>query len=181
MLAYVFVLLTVAVRVLSGTGYFSAMGFTPMGASLLFFGSHQPRKRMWIPVAALMLSDVYLTVVKYHMQLPWDQALIWLWYAAMCLVGFFIKDRIKPLYVGAAALTSAISFYVVSDFGVWLSGYVGYPKTLAGLVACYVAAIPFLEKMLASDFLFCAVFFSMPVLIEKTRRAFAGETQKNAV
>jgi hypothetical protein len=180
MLAYVFVLLAVAVRVLSGTGYFSMMGFAPLGASLLFFGSHQSRKRIWIPVALLIACDVYITVVKYHMQVPWDQALIWAWYAGACLLGFLLKDRIKPQYVGAAALASAISFYVISNFGVWASGYVGYPKTFAGLVACYVAAIPFFEKGLASDLMFSAVFFSIPVLIAKTQEIFGEKAHKNA-
>jgi hypothetical protein len=179
MLAYVFVLLAVAVRVLSGTGYFSMMGFAPLGASLLFFGSHQPRKRMWIPLALLIACDVYLTVVKYHMQLPWDQVLIWAWYAGACLIGFLLKGRIKPQYVAAAALASAVSFYVISNFGVWASGYVGYPKSWAGLVACYVAAIPFFEKGLASDLMFSGVFFSLPVLIAKTREAFPEKAHKD--
>lgn len=180
MLSYVFVLLAVAVRVLSGTGYFSAMGFTPLGASLLFFGSHQPRKRMWVPLALFIASDVYLTSVKYHMQLPWDQALIWAWYAGICLIGYLMKDRIKPQYVGAAALASAVSFYVISNFGVWASGYVGYPKTFAGLVSAYIAAIPFFEKGLASDLVFSAVFFAIPVLIARTREAQGGEAHKTA-
>ena len=179
MLAYLFVLLAVAVRVLSGTGYFSAMGFAPLGASLLFFGSHQSRKRIWIPVALLIACDVYITVVKYHMQIPWDQALIWAWYAGACLLGFLLKGRIKPQYVGAAALASAVSFYVVSNFGVWASGYVGYPKTFAGLVAAYVAAIPFFEKGLASDLIFSAMFFSIPVLIAKTREALTRDSHKD--
>jgi hypothetical protein len=180
MLAYVFVLLAVAARVLSGTGYFSMMGFAPLGASLLFFGAHQPRKRFWIPVALLAAGDVYLTVGKYHMNLPWDQVLIWAWYLGACLIGFLLKDRIKPQYVAAAALASAITFYLVSNFGVWASGYIGYPRTLAGLGTCYVAAIPFFEKGLASDVVFSAVFFSIPVLIARTRELLAQE-QKGSI
>ena len=177
MLAYVFVLLAIAVRVLSGTGYFSAMGFAPLGASLLYFGAKQSRRQMWIPVSALIACDVYLTLVKYHMALPWDTALIWAWYAGACLLGSLLKNRIKPQYVAAAALASAVSFYLVSNFGVWLSGYVGYPHTLAGLSACYIAAIPFFEKGLASDLVFSGIFFSIPVLIAKTREALAKESQ----
>ncbi|HLW54814.1 MAG TPA: DUF6580 family putative transport protein [Candidatus Angelobacter sp.] len=180
MLAYVFILLAVAARVLSGTGYFSMMGFAPLGASLLFFGSHQSRKRAWIPVALFVACDLYLTIFKYHMRLPWDQALIWAWYAGACLLGSLLKGRIKPHYVGGAALALAVSFYLVSNFGVWASGYVGYPRNFAGLIAAYVAAIPFFEKGLASDLVFSAAFFSVPVLIARTRQALADEAHKAA-
>lgn len=181
MLAYVFVLLAIAVHVFSGTGYFSTMGFAPLGASLLFFGSRVSPRRFWIPVALLIVCDVYLTVGKYHMQVPWDQALIWTWYVGACLVGaLLLKRHVKPQYVATAALISAVSFFLVSNFGVWASGYVGYPKTFGGLIAAYVAAIPFFEKGLVSDLTFSAVFFSMPALIAKTREAIAERTQKDA-
>lgn len=181
MLAYVFVLLAIAVHVFSGTGYFSTMGFAPLGASLLFFGSRVSPRRFWIPVALLVVSDVYLTVGKYHMQVPWDQVLIWAWYVGACLVGaVLLKHHVKPQYVATAALISAVSFFLVSNFGVWASGYVGYPKTFGGLIAAYVAAIPFFEKGLVSDLTFSAVFFSVPVLIAKTREAVSDKAHKDA-
>jgi hypothetical protein len=54
MLAYLFVVIAVAVRVLAGTGTFATHGFTPVGAALLFFGSRMPRKQFFGPVALLM-------------------------------------------------------------------------------------------------------------------------------
>jgi hypothetical protein len=172
MLAYAFLLVAIAVHVFSGTGYFSTMGFAPLGASLLFFGSRVSPKRFWIPVALLIASDVYLTMGKYHMQVPWDQALIWAWYAAACFFGMLLlRHRVRPQYVATAALLCAVSFFLVSNFGVWASGYVGYPKNLGGLIAAYIAAIPFFEKGLASDLAFSALFFSIPVLIAKSQDA----------
>ena len=47
MLAYLFVVLAVTIRVVAGTGTFATHGFTPVGASLLFFGSRMPRKYFW--------------------------------------------------------------------------------------------------------------------------------------
>ena len=180
MLAYLFVLLAVAVRILSGTGYFSMMGFVPLEASLLFFGSRMPRKQLAIPVALLIGCDLYLTLVKYQSHITFDQVLIWAWYVVPCLIGVLLKGRVRPLYVGGATLASAISFFVISDFGVWMAGYVGYPKTFAGLIACYVAAIPFFEKEVVSNLLFSAIFFSIPVLIAATRRAFETSAGKDA-
>ena len=103
MLAYLFVLLALAVRILSGTGYLSAMGFVPLEASLLFFGSRVPRKQFAIPVALLIGCDLYLTLVKYQSHITLDQMMIWAWYAVPCFLGILLKGRVRPLYVGGAA------------------------------------------------------------------------------
>lgn len=179
MLAYLFVLLAVAVRVMAGTGTFATLGFTPVGASLLFFGSRMPRKQFLAPVALLVASDLYLNLKVYGMALTWDQTIVWAWYVGACFIGVLLRGRIKPLNVFGAALGSAVSFYVVSNFAVWAAGSVGYPKTFAGLLACYAAAIPFFQKGLASDVAFSAVFFTIPVLISLTRRVLAEKPGKD--
>jgi hypothetical protein len=171
MLAYLFVVVAVAIRVLAGTGTFATHGFTPVGASLLFFGSRMPRKQFLGPVALLVASDLYLTLKVYHSALTWDQILIWAWYIGACFIGVLLQSRIKPLNVLGAALGSAVSFFLISNFGVWAAGTVGYPKTWAGLIASYVAAIPFFRNGLASDLFFAAVFFSIPVLFGMITRA----------
>lgn len=170
MLAYLFVVLAVAARVLAGTGTFSLWGFTPVGASLLFFGSRMPRKHFWAPVALLIGSDVYLNLVRYHMALTWDQGVVWAWYLGACCIGLLLRGRVKPLYVGASALGSSISFFLVSNFAVWLAGNIVYPKTFAGLGACYVAGIPFFRNDMVSTLLFSAVFFGAAALVEHASR-----------
>lgn len=171
MLAYLFVVLAVAARVLAGTGTFSLWGFTPVGASLLFFGSRMPRKHFWIPAALLIGSDVYLNLVAYKMAITWDQMIIWAWYVGACCIGLLLRGRVKPLFVGGAALGSSVSFFLVSNFAVWLAGNIVYPKTLAGLGACYAAAIPFFRNDLVSTLVFSAIFFAVPVLAAARIRA----------
>jgi len=56
MLAYLFVILAVVVRFMP-----HPLAFTPVGASLLFFGARGPRRQLWVPVALLAASDVVLT------------------------------------------------------------------------------------------------------------------------
>ncbi len=164
MLAYLFVVLAVAARVLAGTGTLSLWGFTPVGASLLFFGSRMPRKQFWIPAALLIASDVYLNLARYHMPITWDQMIVWAWYLVPCFIGTLLRGRIKPLYVGASAIGSSVSFFLLSNFAVWLAGNIAYPKTLAGLGACYVAAVPFFRNDVISSLTFSAIFFAIPVL-----------------
>lgn len=171
MLAYLFVVLAVAVRVVAGTGTFATLGFTPVGASLLFFGSRMPRRHFWAPVALLIGSDIFLNYKVYGLALTADQYVVWAWYLGACFIGVLLRDRVKPLYVAGAALGSSVSFFAISNFAVWLMGGIGYDKSLAGLAACYAAALPFLEKGVASDLLFSAVFFGMPVLFAATLRA----------
>ncbi len=61
MLAYLFVIFAVAVRFLP-----HPFAFTPVGASLLFFGARGPRRQMWVPLAVLAASDVLLTTLVYR-------------------------------------------------------------------------------------------------------------------
>jgi len=50
----------------------------------------------------------------------------------------------------------ATTFFVVTNFSVW--AFTGmYEKSLAGMAACYVAAIPFYRMMLAGDLFYLAV------------------------
>jgi len=176
MLAYLFVLIAIAVRVLAGTGTFATLGFTPLWASLLFFGSRMPRKHFAAAVALMIASDIYLNLKVYGIPLHWDQGLIWAWYVGACFLGSVISGSIKPLSVLGVTLGNSIGFFLISNFGVWASGYVTYPKTFAGLLACYAAAIPFFEKGVVSDVVFSAVFFSIPVLIAATREAGEGKS-----
>ena len=161
MLAYLFVLLAVAVRLFSGLGYVGTMGFVPLEASLLFFGSRMPRKHFLPPLALLVLTDIYLTTQRYGQKLSWEEGIIWGFYVGVFFLGSLLKNRIRPLPVVGAALGSAAAFFVISNFGVWLAGFL-YPHTWAGLTACYVAALPFFGKGILSNLLFSAVFFGLP-------------------
>ena len=45
-------------------------------------------------------------------------------------------------------ISGALIFFILSNFGVWLSG--GYGYNLAGLSECYFLAIPFFSNTLLS-------------------------------
>ena len=45
-------------------------------------------------------------------------------------------------------ILSSLIFFLVTNFGVWL---IGYPNTLEGFIACYIAAIPFFGWTVAGD------------------------------
>ena len=53
------------------------------------------------------------------------------------------------------ACVGALLFFIITNFGVWLSGLYGY--NLEGIIKCYVLAIPFFGYTLISTVLFSLV------------------------
>lgn len=172
MLAYLFVGLGILVHILGGNGTMPTLGFVPLGASLLFFGAHRSRREYFFLLPALVAADFYLYRV-YGFKLQPDQYVTFAWYLGACFLGSLLRNRIRPVYVAGASLAASISFFLVSNFAVWAT-YTMYPKNFGGLVACYVAGIPFFEKGMASDLLFSAIFFSLPVLASRLSHAAAA-------
>jgi hypothetical protein len=159
MLALLFVLFAVAVR-LDPT---HMMSFTPVGAALLYFGARGSRKLVWLPLTLFAATDFYLTIFHYHYAFTADNYVTFAWYAAILMLGMLLQKNASPLRVGGAALTTAVSFFVISNFAVWAFGSM-YPMTLAGLTECYVLGLPFFRHEVVSDLLFSGIFFGVPAL-----------------
>jgi len=175
-LAYLFVVGAVLLRIGAGTGTFATKGFSLVGASLLFFGSRLPRKQFWIPVALLIGSDIYLNLKVYQLPITLDQYIMWAWYLVPCLLGVLLRDRVKPLTVLGAGAGTGIGFYLASNFSVWAFGHLGYAHTWAGLIECYAKALPFFKNGMISDVLFAAVFFGIGALVAQTAEAVEGKS-----
>jgi hypothetical protein len=165
MLAYLFVVAAVLFRLAIPFAQSHPWHFTPVAASLLFFGAYGSRRQAWLPVALLAGSDVVLNKFVYHYPIGWDLLVTWAWYAAVVLLGMGLARHLKPLWIVGSAVTSSVSFFLISNFVVWLA-YDMYPRTWAGLVTCYAAAIPFFRGTFASDLLFTPVLFAVPVVIK---------------
>jgi len=74
----------------------------------------------------------------------------------------------SPWRIGGAAALGSLQFFVITNFGVWLGAKFAYAHTLAGLAACYVAAIPFYGRTLASDLLYSAALFGLHAWLSRT-------------
>lgn len=127
---------------------------TPLAAMALFAGSYLADRRLAfaVPLAALFLSDLLLGL---HATMPFV-------YAGLAMTVFIgmkvIGNRRDMMRIGGATLASSLVFYVVTNFGVWAAGTM-YPHTPAGLAACYVAGLPFLQNGLLGDLAFAALLF----------------------
>lgn len=161
MLPYLFVLLAIAVRFLPfvPVNFPHAWHFTPLAASLLFFGARGSKRQMWAPWLLLVAADVVITKFMYRTVFSWDQVVIWAWYAGILWLGTNLREKTTFWRVIAAALTSSLSFFVISNFAVWAAWPEMYPRSFAGLTTCYVAAIPFFRGTLQSDLFFSLAFF----------------------
>ncbi|MDR3735209.1 MAG: hypothetical protein P4L10_06695 [Acidobacteriaceae bacterium] len=167
MIAYLILLLAIVSRVVPHT-----VNLTAVGGSLLFFGARRSRWQAAIAMVALAATDFYLTRFAYgyafHMQ---DYLVTWAWYAGVCLLGHSLLGRnAGALRVGAAVFTSATSFFVISNFVVWM-GSATYAHSAAGLTACYAAAIPFYGNDLVSTGIIAGALFGLPALGRKLANA----------
>ena len=81
-----------------------------------------------------------------------------------------MRENSGWLRVAGAALASSVSFFVVSNFAVWACWNL-YPKTLAGLMTCYAAGLPFFRRGRAGDMLFTAVMFGVPAVAAMLARS----------
>jgi len=137
--------------------------FSPVLASLLFGGAYLKRRdAVWYPLVLLAASDFALTTLVYRMNIGVNQCVIWLGFAVVAMIGYSLRTRQNVGPITFAALAGPTAFFVISNFGVWLGGHGArmYPATWDGLVACYMAALPFYRNSLLATAAYTAVLFS---------------------
>ena len=118
--------------------------FTPVTAIALFGGLYFSNKTLAYvaPLFIMLLSDLFLGFHSISIVV----------YAAFLFVSFIGTQSKNPSVF--AILLSSISFFVITNFGVWL---ISYPKSWVGLVECYTLAIPFFRNSLLGDFFYSGV------------------------
>ena len=135
--------------------------FNAVGAIALFGGAtfSDRRAALLVPIAALLLSDLVLGI---HRLMP----LVYALFGLTVVIGFLLRSRRGALPVASAAIAAATIFYLVTNAAVWSAGHL-YPATLEGLVACYVAALPFYGNGVAGNVFFCGLLFGGWALLER--------------
>lgn len=142
--------------------------FTPIGGMALFGAAYFSKRYLsfLVPLAAMWLSDLVYNNLILPVQFPeyytGFQLFGNLWvYGAIALVvgiGFYLLKNIKVTNIALAALIGAVVFFLITNFGVWATGLT-YPKTGAGLIACFAAGIPFFGYTLLGNLFYSAVLF----------------------
>ena len=127
--------------------------FTPIIAMGLFGGAYLKNRSlaMFIPIGAMFLSDLFL---GFHGTVYWVYGSLLL----VALLGMILIDKINIRNCSAAALSGSFLFFLITNFGVWLtSSY--YPKNMDGFLTCYTLALPFFGNTLAGAIFYSGVLF----------------------
>lgn len=143
--------------------------FTAVPAMALFSGAVLGRRWLAIalPLLAMLISDLALGATLYGTRVFASMLPV---YSAITLVTLLATRRSfrspgAGTIAGASVAATAV-FYVVTNFAVWCTaGF--YPMTLAGLLACYTAALPFAANMLLSTLLYTSGLFVLWRLVER--------------
>jgi uncharacterized protein DUF6580 len=137
--------------------------FTPVGAMALFSGALIKDRRLAFasPLFALFAGDLFIGFYK-----PGVMLLVYASFTLSVLIGRCVQNHRSLARISGATLLGALQFFLVTNFGVWALGSF-YPRTLAGLGACYAAGIPFFWNTLAGDAFYAAVFFGAFALAER--------------
>jgi hypothetical protein len=141
-----------------------APGVWPFAASALFAGRmlRFPVLAVIVPVAAVLLSNVALAGDDWRITLVVCAAI-----TLPAFAGMVARRWQGALPVIAAMLSCSLIFFLATNFAVWAFGSL-YPHSWQGLVQCYVAALPFLDKTVLGDLFWTAVLFGGAWLVQHT-------------
>ena len=148
--------------------------FTPIGGAALFGGA---RLRGWqaylVPILAMAATDPLRSRIEgASSAYSWMSLVVYSCFAINVLLGrTFLRDSNNVGRIAAVALLGSVQFFAITNFFVWLQNPAFYPHNLAGLSACYIAAVPFFGRTILGDLFYSGVLFSAYALL--TRR-FAG-------
>ncbi|HEY9167161.1 MAG TPA: DUF6580 family putative transport protein [Candidatus Kryptonia bacterium] len=140
-----------------------APNFTPIISTALFAGAYLNKRYAYlVPVAAMLLSDALIGFYGISsMAFTYGSLLM------IVALGLTMGKKVSALRIGSLSLAGAVLFFIVTNFGVWVLPYSIYPKTFAGLVQCYVMAIPFFGNTAYSALIYSALMFGVYELAEK--------------
>ncbi len=125
--------------------------FTPILSLALLGGAYlKGRQAIWVPLGLMVLSDAF---IGFHdtMVYTWGSILL------ISLIGLYLRNHKNWVNVLSTSLLSSVLFFVVTNFGAFLSLY---PHTWAGLQQCYILAIPFYRSTLVSTMAYSLVFYA---------------------
>ena len=129
--------------------------FTPTIALVVFAGYFIPNKYLSILVVLLsqLASDIYLGLYG-------SMIFVYLAYVSIVLVSPIIIKKMSMKSVLSASIVAPILFFIISKFGVWITS-ANYSSDLSGVLACYIAGIPFFDESLVSSILFSLTIFAI--------------------
>lgn len=124
----------------------------PIAAMALFGGAYLNKHyALVVPLVALFLSDIFLGFYS-------GMIFVYGSFFLIGLIGLWVQKHKSFRNVILASLGSSILFYLITNFGVWLTGTM-YAKSLNGLFESYIMGLPFFRNTLLGDLGYVGLFF----------------------
>lgn len=151
----------------------SLFNLAPVGALGLFCGSVFKDKRVafLMPLLAMFIADIYFQFfTNVHGFYGLEQWFVYGGLVLATLLGTFLKRR-NPLNIVGFSLVGSLIFFIVSNFGSYLSGMWGQGSD--ALLTTYIRAIPFFRNTVISDLIWSSVLFGIYFLVQRSPEAKA--------
>ena len=148
---------------------------SPIAAAALFSGAYLADKKtaLLIPLAALLIGDL---IIGLHATMPF----VYFAFALTVVLGMWLSRHLCGHLLIAVTMLSSTLFFLITNFGVWLvTDY--YTHDLSGLIACYIAAIPFFHYTLIGDLLMVSLLFGVFMALEALIPQFRKPSAQSAV
>ena len=132
------------------TNQIGLWNFNAIGAAALFGGIVLKDKRLAyvVPLLSLFLSDVFLQCFTsiHALDRNYLGQLLFVYGAFLLItwIGTLIK-KVNVLTLLLSSIGTGVLFFLISNLGTFLTTDL-YPKSGAGLLACYAAGIPFYQS-----------------------------------
>ena len=157
--------------------------FSPIIALAIFGVFHYKNKSFsyFIPLLSVWFSDLILNNFIYALTDNFSffyDGFYWqyLAYIIIIFISYNYKNRkINIPNIFYLALSSSLIFFIISNFGVWLSSGM-YTNDINGLFSCYIAAIPFYKGTLFGTFFYTPILFGLYFLLQKKLNIFKSKS-----
>lgn len=145
--------------------------FSPVEAIALFGGAYFASRRwaLAVPLLAMLISDLVLgasrgaTYLEYFTTATYLPSLLAIYacIAVTTVLGFNLRGRVTGARVLGYSLMGSVLFFLFSNFATWLTAITvaSFPACTAGLLPCYVAALPFFKWTLLGTLFYAALLF----------------------
>lgn len=134
--------------------------FAPVTAIALFAGTYLPKRwAVVLPLTAMAITDIWLGYYQAPIMIA-----VYASFAISALIGLKLRKQTSFNRILGSSLLASISFYLITNAAVWaFSG--GYDLTIAGLVRCFLLALPFFRNTLLGDLFYVTVMFGSLELV----------------
>jgi hypothetical protein len=154
--------------------------FAPIGGVALFGGAKLKGWQAYlVPLLAMLVTDPIRSWMEGgYPAYSWFTLVTYSSFIISVILGrLFLRRSASVARIASVALLGSLQFYLITNFPSWASSNSLYPHTWSGLIACYVAALPFFGRTVLADLFYTGVLFSAYHLLS---RKFAGAQEPQA-